>query len=110
LVDWGGSMITVQEVKDRLGVPANDTLEDDAISNALTAATSYLGHVRPDRDWTAPDAHERAGVVWLTIAVFQEKGRIDSSVDAFTASITPVIGRQAAQMLGIDQYYPPVVA
>ena len=73
------SMVTIAEVKLQLGIPDNDSLEDHALENAIRAAVSYLGHVRPDRDWTAPDAHERAGIIWLVVAVFQEKGRVDTS-------------------------------
>ena len=103
-------MISVADVKGRLGIPTNDTLEEGLIQNAIMAAVSYMGHVRPDRDWTAPDKHESEGLAWLVVAIYQEKGRTDSTVDAFTASITPMLGRQVQQMLGLDQFYPPAVA
>lgn len=103
-------MIEVAAIKERLGIPPNDTLEDALIATAISAALSYLASVHPATDWTAPSPSQAEGIGWFTAAIYQEKGRVDNSVDSFTASITPMLGRQVQQMLELDFYYPPAVA
>ena len=102
-------LVTVDDVKNRIGIPLTDPFEDQAIQDAIDAAYAWLPEVRPDVDWTAPTASQRLGIVWLTARYYQELGRSDSNVDSFEGAL-PLVGRQANQLLGLGFHYPPAVA
>lgn len=102
-------MISVENVKARLGIPVTNPHEDVLIQEAIDAGYAFMAETRPSVDWTAASPSQRLGLLWLISRFYQEQGQSDSEVSSYEGVI-PLIGRQANQLLGLGVYAPVVVS
>jgi hypothetical protein len=101
-------MITADEVKEALGIPPGDSIDDAWITQCTAAVNQLVLDLRPD----AVDTDERIRWGALQLATRWYSRRNSSDVSAFVelGGPPPSIDRDVEVSLRIGRYFHPAVA
>jgi hypothetical protein len=113
---------TVDDVKNRLGIPPADVVDDDAIVDALAGQTAYVLRARPDLCATPGDVSsgpvadvdddERLGVLILAALDYRARnasGGFTGYDGGQAGGDAPAERFRAQVLLRIDRHVPPRV-